>query len=172
MPAEPLAFLLTWTCYGARLHGDARGSVDDRHNQYGRALAPNSADRRERMRTRMADPPVTLTPDARRVIEQAIRDHCAHRKWWLGAVNVRSNHVHCVVGSAGVDPSEVVRQLKSWATRRLREANLAGAGRVWTRHGSTRYLFERRFVELAMQYTLEEQSGARFDAWLETRSDG
>jgi REP element-mobilizing transposase RayT len=124
------------------------------------------------MAARMADPPVNLNPAARRVVEQAIRDHCEHRNWWLGAANVRTNHVHCVIGAAGVDPGEVVRQLKSWATRRLREAGFAGNGRVWTHHGSTRYLFERRFVDLAMQYTLEEQSGARFDAWLETRMDG
>ena len=30
MPA-PLAYFLTWTCYGIWLHGDERGSVDDEH---------------------------------------------------------------------------------------------------------------------------------------------
>ena len=172
MRGEPLAFLLTWTCYGARLHGDARGSVDARRNRYGQPGAPNSADRRDRMQARMADPPVVLTHAARAVVDRAIRDHCAHRAWWVGAVNVRSNHAHCVVSAPGVEPGEVMRQLKSWGTRRLREAGLADAGRVWTHHGSTRYLFERRAVELAIQYTLEEQSGARFDAWLEARPDG
>lgn len=31
----PLAYLLTFRCYGTWLHGDARGSVDREHNTYG-----------------------------------------------------------------------------------------------------------------------------------------
>jgi hypothetical protein len=34
--AQPWAyFLLTFTCYGDRLHGDKRGSVDRTHNHFG-----------------------------------------------------------------------------------------------------------------------------------------
>jgi hypothetical protein len=33
-----LAYLITFTTYGARLHGSARGSVDDEHNVYGTPL--------------------------------------------------------------------------------------------------------------------------------------
>ena len=31
----PLAYLLTFTCYGTRLHGDTRGTVDRNNNRYG-----------------------------------------------------------------------------------------------------------------------------------------
>jgi len=32
---QPLAYFLTWQCYGCWLHGDPRGSVDSEHNRYG-----------------------------------------------------------------------------------------------------------------------------------------
>lgn len=32
--APPLAYLITFTTYGAWLHGDKRGSVDPAHNAY------------------------------------------------------------------------------------------------------------------------------------------
>ena len=32
--AEPWAYLLTFACYGERLHGDQRGSVDPNHNGF------------------------------------------------------------------------------------------------------------------------------------------
>ncbi len=50
--------------------------------------------------------------------------------------------------------------LKSWATRRLREAGLVGdAIRPWSEHGSTRYLWEDRDVEGACWYVLNAQDG-------------
>jgi hypothetical protein len=33
MPDQPLAFFITFTTYGAWLHGQAPGSVDREHNQ-------------------------------------------------------------------------------------------------------------------------------------------
>jgi len=38
----PLAYLITFRCYGTWLHGDERGSVDRFHNQYqSPSAAPN-----------------------------------------------------------------------------------------------------------------------------------
>ena len=42
---EPLAYLLTWTCYGTWLHGDDRGSVDRTHCMPGEAYLPANAGR-------------------------------------------------------------------------------------------------------------------------------
>jgi hypothetical protein len=40
----PLAYLITFRCYGTWLHGDARGSVDPTHNVYGALkIAANQA---------------------------------------------------------------------------------------------------------------------------------
>lgn len=157
---EPLAFFLTWTCYGAWLHGDARGCVDRSHRTPGTAFAAPSPARRAGVRRQMKGDAFTLSPAARRVVDAAIRRHCAHRDWWLGAANVRSNHVHCVVASPGVRPERVVQELKSWATRDLRAEGFASPdARIWTRHASTKPLWNRADVQSAMRYVIEGQEG-------------
>ncbi|MFG0283127.1 MAG: transposase [Phycisphaerales bacterium JB039] len=99
-----------------------------------------------------------LTRRRARLVERAIRDHCLHRGWTLRAINVRSNHVHVVVLGADLAPEPIMKQLKDWATRRLREAEyVPGQGRVWTAHGSTRYLFTVESVEMAADYVINRQ---------------
>lgn len=155
--AEPLAYFLTWSCHGNWLAGDERGSVDRKHNQYGMPFIEPNSDRKHDYASAMKSLAVTLTTSARQVVEKAIRDHCAIRNWELPAVNVRTTHVHCVVGYHGTRPEIVMGQLKSWATRRLRDANLHGPGPCWTREGSTRYLFSDRDVADAVTYVMECQ---------------
>ncbi len=154
---RPLAYFLTWTCYGTWLHGDRRGSVDDEHNRVGAPWIP-ADDRRLAtamglMRTRA----VTLSPGARDVVESTIREHCEHAGWHLVAVNARTNHVHAVVGGITVAPEVAVGQFKSWCTRRLRQAGLTPDGRVWTRQGSTRYLWTQDDIADAADYVLNRQ---------------
>ena len=70
----------------------------------------------------------------------------------LHAVNVRTNHVHGVV-CAECPPERVLTAWKSWSTRRLREAAVMfKKQRVWSRHGSTRYLWTERSLEQACLY--------------------
>ena len=88
---------------------------------------------------------------------ETVRSVCLHRGWELHALNVRGDHVHVVVG-ARCRPELVMNSFKSWSTRRLREAGfVAEDGRVWSRHGSTRYLWTQREIEDAALYTLEAQ---------------
>ncbi len=48
--------------------------------------------------------------------------------------------------------------LKAWATRYLREACLVADGaRVWTRHGSTRWLWNEDEVVAGARYVHERQ---------------
>ncbi|MFG0274431.1 MAG: transposase [Phycisphaerales bacterium] len=153
----PLAYLLTWTCFGTWLPGDARGSFDR-----GRGLAPPCELREEINRFRMASNALVFTSAERRCVQVAIREHCAHRGWWLGACNVRTNHLHCVVAAPGRSPELAMKHLKTWSTRALRRRdNARFAHRVWTRHGSTRYLWSRDDVAGAMQYVLEAQDDPR-----------
>ena len=154
----PLAYLLTWTTRGTWLHGDSRGSVDrTAEHQHGRPLIPHQPGRVEFERRAMASDPVVLDQAQRSLVEQTIRDHLAHRGWPLRALNVRTNHIHLVV-SGSVPPERIMDQCKSWCTRRLREAGPAEPGtRLWTRHGSTRYLFTDESVYRATHYVLNEQ---------------
>ena len=101
--------------------------------------------------------PVTLNDALRKSVAAAIGEVCAYRNWSLEAINVRTNHVHVVVGASS-PPERVLTQFKSYATRRARAQGLvASKGRLWTRHGSTRYLWTERDVEAAMAYTIEAQ---------------
>ena len=63
---------------------------------------------------------MTLTSQQRVIVESSIRETCAIRKWQLCTVNVRTNHVHCVI-SADKKPEAILRTLKANATRAMRE---------------------------------------------------
>ena len=59
------------------------------------------------------------------------------------AAHVRTNHVHTVV-KTDAKPEKVMGHFKSYASRRLNEISAEGPGRKrWTRHGSTRWLWNR-----------------------------
>lgn len=153
----PLGYLITFRCYGTWLHGDARGSMDREHSVYGGPLV--QADRRlEQTRSSLLKhAPVALGEPCRVVVDRTIHEVCQHRDWELHACNVRSNHVHLVV-SAQCSPEKVMNTLKSWSTRRLREGNLIGPNiKPWSRHGSTRYLWNPTALEAACVYTEEGQ---------------
>ena len=102
-----------------------------------------------------------LTGQQRAAVEAAIREVCDYRGWALHALNVRTNHVHVVVTSDG-KPEFAMNSFKSWATRKMSEAGLAGGGgHIWTRHGSTRYLWNEPSVAAAVAYVQEGQDVPR-----------
>jgi len=153
----PLAYLITFTTYGTWLHGDPRGSVDREHNVWGTPFLDPDRARQAAENRRLCHPPVRLDAQGRTAVERTILEVCAHRGWTVHALNVRTNHVHLVV-SAPQPAGQVMNCLKSWAARRLREAGLTSAkGKVWTRHGSTRYLWRLREVAAACRYVTEGQ---------------
>lgn len=91
-------------------------------------------------------------------IDHAIREARDHYDWRVHALDVRTNHLHLVVSLADKPPGEAMRLLKAHCTRSLRTLGLANADeRLWTRHGSTRYLWDRRSFDGAIQYVLHEQ---------------
>lgn len=151
-----LAYFLTWTTYGTWLRGDQRGSVVG-ENRHGAPYAEPDPARARFDRNALRSDPVVLNADARRVTAEAIRHVCEHRGWRLHALNVRSNHVHVVV-SASATPERVLVDLKAWGTRRLREGGfVTPETRAWTKHGSTRYLFDPSSLAMAVDYVLRQQ---------------
>jgi hypothetical protein len=44
--SRPLAYFITFSCYGSRMHGADDGSVDVAHNQPGTAFLPADSKRR------------------------------------------------------------------------------------------------------------------------------
>ena len=154
---EPLAYFLTFTTYGSRLAGDERGTVDRGHNRFDTPrIAPNTS-HEGFSRSLMTSPALVLDFNQRGTVDRAIRERCATMGWDLYALNVRTNHVHAVVAAAA-KPELVLNSFKSWATRRLRnEGQLDLEQKVWTRHGSTRYVWDERSLETVCHYTMEMQ---------------
>jgi REP element-mobilizing transposase RayT len=69
--------------------------------------------------SRLSEPDAKRVVAARReVVSAAIRSHCAHRKWNVLAVHVRTNHVHVIV-EAEPRPEKMMNEFKSYASREL-----------------------------------------------------
>lgn len=153
----PQAYFITWTTYGTRLHGDARGTVDRTHNLHGHPLLPTDNARRANEKYELDSDPVILTPEQRTAVEAAIREHAEFKSWRVHGLNVRSNHIH-VVCSANEPPEKIMNAFKAYATRRLRADKLAEPdAKVWTRHGSTRYLWDSAGSQQAVDYVTRLQ---------------
>jgi REP element-mobilizing transposase RayT len=154
-----LRYFITFSCYGAHLHGDKAGSVDPSHNLPGsRVLEPNPQ-RIASERERMTQQPYLLDADSRAAVLDAVRAVCSHRAWKLLAAHIRSTHVHVVV-EAEVKPEMILNAFKAYSSRALNRMGRDGSGRKrWARHGSTRWLWKDQDVRDAIRYVVEEQGG-------------
>ena len=167
-------WLLTNTCYGNWLPGDARGFV-------GRVWEHRPPDPEEAVRVshaipgtpydedmpklelaareQMKGPPIHLTaPQAEAALAQ-FQETAEFRGWELRAVAIMFNHWHIVVGVRGdPKPSKILGDFKSWATRKLSTCFGAPASKTWwTERGSKRKLPNAEAVICAVRYVLYEQ---------------
>jgi len=154
----PLAYHITFNCYGRWLHGDPAGSVDGhRHNYPGSPTVPASRELWGFELEEMKQPPYELDGPRRKVVMEAIIEVCAYRGWMLLAAHVRTNHVHAVV-QADARAEKVMSDFKAYASRRLNKDGFDSRDRKrWARHGSTRYKWTWDEVERAVVYVLREQ---------------
>src|SRR5260370_17837380 len=148
----PLAYLITFRCYGTWLHGDDKGSVARHHNRYGAPLIPSDLRWRRHNSRSLKEEPVKLSKAQRALITTAIEQTCELRKWLLHSVNVRSNHCHVVV-TAACGPSKVLNALKANATREMRDADeWRRSDSPWADSGSKRYLWTEKQLQRAIDY--------------------
>src|ERR1700674_1130034 len=76
----PLAYLITFRCYGTWLHGDKRGSIDRFHNRYKSSyIEPNQRWHHHNAKA-LEGRPVILTAQERKSVERATRETCEHRR--------------------------------------------------------------------------------------------
>jgi len=154
---DPLAYFITFSCYGSWLHGDERGSVDDSHNAWGTPVLTADAERHVQVQGRLREPPYHLDAPRRRATLHAVCEIANRKRWKLHAVHIRPSHVHIVVTANG-SPERVMNDFKTAASRRLNKAYPDEDGRTrWTRHGSTRYLWTEEAVAQKVRYVLEDQ---------------
>ena len=155
--AWPQAYFITFHTYGTWLHGHTDGSVDRRHHGYGAPLIKPNPALAARRRTLMTHAPLMLSSDQRSCADTAMREVCAFRGWTINALNIRTTHVHIVVGAA-TDPERVMGDLKRRATMLLREAGLVAGDRpIRQEHGSTRWLWDDRGLHEACHYVINGQ---------------
>ena len=178
MADVPLAYLITFRCYGTWLHGDKRGSIDRRHNQYGGPFIPENRRWRSYNVRALKHAPVSLNLDQRNCIEDAVRETCLFRNWNLHAVNVRTNHVHSLItaylapkemsvpfavanGFAdGLPPERILNAVKTNATRHLRlRGHWPHKHTPWADGGSRLYIWTEFQLEQAKEYVLSGQGG-------------
>ncbi|MBK6562866.1 hypothetical protein [Candidatus Amarobacter glycogenicus] len=154
--AEPLAYFITASAYGNRLHGDERGTVDRDHNTVGTpfrqpepglaAWSANAWSVIQSISTPLAEPALKV----RSWLPVCIVDG-------RYAVHCRTNHTHVVLTSdASIE--RTAHSLKSYATRALRQAGLVGPRQpVWARSASMKTLTSDHAVASAVNYTLNAQ---------------
>ncbi len=154
----PLAFLITFRCYGTWLHGDDRGSIDRHNNAYGSPKHPAIAHWKLISTDRLKQEPVKLDAVRRTIVEQAIVNVCAKRVWLLHAINVRTNHAHSVVANPGKPSGIILNAFKANATREMREAGCWTSDRTpWADKGSQRQLWTEKQLYDAVNYVLNGQ---------------
>ena len=156
---EPIAYLITFRTYGTWLAGDERGSVDKYHNVRGTPYAVSSEARKNIQADRLKSPPFLLNAKCRKLVEEAIREVCAHRGWSLIALHVRTNHAH-VVSSGVATPGKMLNDFKSYSTRKLRENGEWNYDHSpWVDKGSKRNLWNEDHIGFARNYVLNGQGG-------------
>ncbi len=154
----PLAYLITFRCYGTWLHGDERGSVNRFRNQYKTSRLPPEKNWVETNTQRLKGKVVALDAARRDAVEKAIRETCGIRGWNLQAINVRTNHVHAVVSIGAKKPEIALNAFKANATRSMRESGCwKNEASPWADKGSKRYLWNERSVALAVDYVINDQ---------------
>ena len=145
-------YFITFSRYGAHLHGAEPGSVDRRHNLYAGSLLEPDPGHELMVREHLLQAPYQIDAEARAAVLLAVREACSSRGWDLLAAHVRTNHVHVVV-QADVEPESVMNALKSYASRALNRLGRDETKRKrWARHGSTRWLWKREDVLDAVEY--------------------
>jgi REP element-mobilizing transposase RayT len=152
---EPWAYFLTIACYGERLHGDSRGSVDRDHNAPSGRYVPEDPSRARVEQRMMVEEKAWLTHQERATVLAEICRVGAFREWQLHAAHVRSTHLHMVV-TTSLPPEKVVGEIKSYTSRALNQA-FGYKRKRWVRHGSTVWLWDHARFRNAVEYVVFEQ---------------
>ena len=113
-----LAYFITFTTYGTRLHGNENGSVDVEHNAHETPFVEPDPRREKEARSAMTQPAYVMGAAERQVVCEAIVQLAKERGWDLLAAHVRTTHVHVVV-CAERDPGRLMSDLKQQPARKL-----------------------------------------------------
>ncbi|MGE3180372.1 MAG: hypothetical protein AB7N71_01980 [Phycisphaerae bacterium] len=155
--SDPLGYLITFSIFGTRLHGDERGSVDRQHNVYGEPTLGIDHKRNERAKDRMGSAEVRLTNDQQCAVEDAMKEIAARGGWELSAISAADDHVHVVL-SGEAQPQKIRALAKRWLSDFLnaRWRQDAPSG-WWAEGGSCKYLWDADSLRRAVEYVAQQR---------------
>jgi len=175
-------WFLTWTAYGTWLPGDERGFVSpkfegasaERNNEPGRPYDDGRRDLPRIAESKLSGDPVRLTRALAEVVRRQFEETARIRGWQLLAGAIMANHIHLVVGVPGdPDPSVLLRDFKSYASRDLNHPDRVSARRRWwTGQGSNRKLGDWDTLETVLWYVREQEYALEFRGRGEPRRPG
>jgi REP element-mobilizing transposase RayT len=108
--------------------------------------------------------PVRLTRALAEVVRRQFEETARIRGWQLLAGAIMANHIHLVVGVPGdPDPSVLLRDFKSYASRDLnRRDRVSARRRWWTEQGSNRKIGDWDTLETVLRYVREQEYALEF----------
>lgn len=157
---RPLAYHITFGTYGARLHGDSRGTVDREHNGFGDSILEHDLERLQEAAGRLRFDPIYFTAEQREFLESIIPSICDRGSWQHVVSAAGPDHVHvCLI--APVVPGD---RIKPWLKRWLGEAlsarwPLSKGASWWAEHGSVKWIFDEAYFQNVKKY-IEDQKAS------------
>ncbi len=144
-------WLLRWTTYRTWLPGDDRGFVSNVREGEGPEVRQNTPgtepDAKQRglwlaAQSNVKGSAVYLSAAHAQAILEQFQETGRYRGWELPAAAIMANHIHVVVGVPGdPEPDTLLRDFKSYASRRLNKGfDRPASGTWWTESGSRRKL--------------------------------
>jgi REP element-mobilizing transposase RayT len=121
--------------------------------------------------SQMKAQPVYLNRSQAEVVCHQIQQTVAFRGWKSLALAIMKNHVHAVIGVSGdPEPWQILRDLKSYASRALNSKwTKPEGGSWWTESGSRRKLPNESAVRAAIEYIRNQKNSLL--VWLEQESE-
>jgi REP element-mobilizing transposase RayT len=149
---------ITFGTYGARLHGGDRPTVDRKHSELGEEIVERDEDLEERKRRQLRGPPIHLTIEQRRFIQNEIPLICERGGWTLRICSADHDHVHVLLD---IDPAihgeKVRRLIKRWLTQALdRRWERPKGGSWWAEQGSNKVVGDAEYLANVYEY-IEKQ---------------
>ena len=174
-------WLLTSTTYGTWLPGDKRGFVSPVRDEHGESVLHNvSGTPYQRdlpaLRTTLAgqlrNRAIYFDKSQAEVVLAQFHETCTYRQWQLFAAAVMQDHFHAVLEVQGdPDPNNLLRDLKSYASRALNSRWPRPASNTWwTESGSKRKLPNKAAVRAAVEYVREQSSPLAL--WVDSKFEG
>jgi hypothetical protein len=145
---DTFALLISWTCYGTWLPGDARGYVSNtllpgggfepKQNVPHTPCAADDKVGHAKARQIQSQPTVRLSRSFARAAAEAMVAAAAERGWFISRAAIMANHAHIVITSCP-DHGPTVRRVLKGVSQAAMNRTVGGPRRWWTAGGSDRY---------------------------------